>query len=224
MKILESIATEDGVLSVVSRDNMLALRNGDTGYSCIYTDGAVYQPILIPVQKLLERFSLSYEVKDVAILGGGCCTLPRFIIKRFNNTIRIDSVEYLSAIVELTRKHFLKDLDIDKLRVITDDAFLFIHKATQKYDFILVDLFVGGDVVKKSHSVDFLTDVGDHLSDSGIVVFNEYKRNIEECKDFCKLGTPLFQKSFIMVDEDNSYYVAFTNGNFDEQGIRNYLL
>lgn len=224
MKILESVVTDDGVLSVVSRDNMLALRNGDTGYSCIYTDDTVYQPILIPVQKLLERFSLFHEIKDVAVLGGGCCTLPRFIIKRFNNTIRIDSIEYLSAIVKLTHKHFLKDLDIDKLKVITDDAFIFIRKTNQKYDFILVDLFVGGDVIKKSHSIDFLTDVDDHLSDGGIVVFNEYKRTIEECKDFCKLGAALFQKSFIMVDEDNSYYVAFTNGGFDEQEIQNYLL
>ena len=224
MKILESVVTDDGVLSVVSRDNMLALRNGDTGYSCIYTDDAVYQPILIPVQELLERFSLYHEVKAVAVLGGGCCTLPRFIIKRFNNTIRIDSVEYLSAIIDLTRKYFLCGIETGKLNLIHDDAFSFIRNIPHRYDFILVDLFVGGDVIKKSHSIDFLTNVDDHLSDGGIVVFNEYKRTIEECKDFCKLGATLFQKSFIMVDEDNSYYVAFTNGGFDEQEIQNYLL
>ena len=49
MKVLEQVVTSDGVLSVVSRENMLALRNGNTGYSCIYADDEVFQPILIPL-------------------------------------------------------------------------------------------------------------------------------------------------------------------------------
>ena len=89
MKILEEVITSDGVLSVVSRDNMLALRNGDAGYSCIYTDNEVFQPILMPVQKVVEAYSDSHVIQNAVVLGGGCCTIPRFIIKRFNNTIQI---------------------------------------------------------------------------------------------------------------------------------------
>ena len=72
MKILEEVVTNDGVLLVVSRENMLALRNGDTGYSCIYTDNEVYQPILLPVQKVAEAYSVSHTIHNAIILGGGC--------------------------------------------------------------------------------------------------------------------------------------------------------
>lgn len=50
MIIAEKIKESCGALSVVQRGNMLALRNGNVGYSCIYTDDSIYQPILIHIQ------------------------------------------------------------------------------------------------------------------------------------------------------------------------------
>lgn len=106
MIIAEKIKESCGALSVVQRGNMLALRNGNVGYSCIYTDDSIYQPILIHIQKLIEAYTSVYTIKNALVLGGGCCTIPRFLIKRYHNTICIDSVEYQSEIIALTRKYF----------------------------------------------------------------------------------------------------------------------
>ena len=220
MKILEEVVTNDGVLLVVSRENMLALRNGDTGYSCIYTDNEVYQPILLPVQKVAE----AYSVHNAIILGGGCCTIPRFLIKRFNNTIQIDSVEYLTAIVELTRKYFLNGIDTDKLNIINDDAYKFIHNTSNQYDFIFVDLFVGGVKSEKSHTRDFLIDLATHSTKQTIIVFNGYHSSLEQCRDLFQQGKTYFNQSLILRDESETCYIVFTNEVIDERTVKQYLL
>ena len=224
MRILDEVVTSDGVLSVVSRDNMLALRNGDTGYSCIYTGDEIFQPILLPVQKIVEIYSENNNLNNAAILGGGCCTIPRFMIKRFRNTIQIDSVEYLSAIVELTKKYFLDGIETDKLNIINDDAFRFIRNTTKKYDFIFVDLFVGGIKSEKSHTKEFLDDLIRHSNDHSIIIFNGYHSTLEQCRDLCQLGKPFFNQSFLLKDESDTYYIVFLNGNLDEMSIKQYLL
>jgi spermidine synthase len=224
MQIIESIATNDGMLRVVERENMLALHNGESGYTCIYTDDSVYQPILIPIQTLFEDYFKSHHIKNVAILGGGCCSLPRFIIKRFGNTIFIDSIEYLPQIIDLTKKYFLNGLQTDKLNIIEADAFQYVKSTTTKYDFIFVDLFVGGNSIEQSHTKNFLEELSRLSTEQSLVVFNGYNRTLQQCKDTCEIGKHLFGKSFIMVDEDNTYYVAFVKGKYNEQGIKQYIL
>lgn len=224
MKVLEEVITSDGVLSVVSRDNMLALRNGDIGYSCIFTDNEVFQPILIPVQKVIEAFSDFHIIHNAVILGGGCCTIPRFLIKRFNNTIQIDSVEYLSAIVELTRKYFLNGIDADKLNIINDDAFVFINNTPKEYDLIFVDLYVGGVKSAKSDTMDFLTDLANHATEQAIIIFNGYHCSFEQVTDLCKQGQTYFSRAFLMRDEFDTYYIVFCNGELDERTVKQYLL
>jgi len=224
MRVLEKVVTSDGVLSVVSRENMLALRNGDIGYSCIFTDNEVFQPILIPVQKVAEAYSEFHTIHNAVILGGGCCTIPRFLIKRFNNTIQIDSVEYLSAIVELTRKYFLNGIDTDKLNIINGDAFVFIHNTPKKYDLIFVDLYVGGVKSVKSDTIDFLVDLANHATEQAIIIFNGYHSSFEQVTELCKQGQASFKGSFLMQDEFETYYIVFCNGEFDERTIKQYLL
>jgi spermidine synthase len=224
MKVLEEVITSDGVLSVVSRDNMLALRNGDIGYSCIFTDNEVFQPILIPVQKVAEAYSDFHTIHNAVILGGGCCTIPRFLIKRFKNTIQIDSVEYLSAIVELTRKYFLNGIDTNKLNIINDDAYKFIHNTSNQYDFIFVDLFVGGVKSEKSHTRDFLSDLVNHSTKQAIIVFNGYHSSLEQCRDLFQQGKTYFKQSLILRDESETCYIVFTNESIDERTVKQYIL
>ena len=55
-KLIDIVYTKNGTLSVISQDYMLALRNGNVGYSCIYTDQSIYQPILKEVQEIIDAF------------------------------------------------------------------------------------------------------------------------------------------------------------------------
>lgn len=215
--VLDRIATDDGIISVVRRDNMLAIRKGDVGYSCIYTDNSVFQPIYLPIQELLLSFAHSSHLENALILGGGCCTIPRFIIKQFNNTVFIDSVECCKEIVSLTQKYFLINLQIDNLNIIADDAFSFIKRTDKKYDFIYVDLFVGSVIPKQVHTYSFLKDLSEHTKHNYLIVCNVYKSSIDECRSLTLLGSTLFKHSVIITDEEDedSQYVVFLNDNIE---------
>lgn len=217
MDILESIITDDGMLSVVRRGNMLALRNGDVGYSCIYTDNSVYQPIYIPIQKLLLSFAQSIHFENSLILGGGCCTIPRYIIKQFNDTVVIDSVECNEEIVSLTKKHFLINLPTNNLNIIVDDAFSFIKKSDIKYDFIFIDLFVGCEIPKQALTSSFLKDLSEHTKQNCLVAFNVYKLPIDKCRSLSQLGSKFFKQFIIIADEEDAdtLYVIFLNKSID---------
>lgn len=225
MDILESIITDDGMLSVVRRGNMLALRNGDVGYSCIYTDNSVYQPIYMPIQKLLLSFTQSSQLKDALVLGGGCCTIPRYIIKQFNNSVVVDTVESCETIVSLTHKYFLTNLPTDNLNIITYDAFSFIEKSDKKYDFIYIDLFVGSVIPKQVHTHSFLKDLSEHTKHNCLVAFNVYKSSIDKCRSLTQLGSIFFKHYVIITDEEDedSRYVIFFNDSIDTLSQVNFI-
>lgn len=215
LRIIEEVKVDDGVLSVVNRGNMLALRNGSIGYSCIYTDESVYQPILEMPQQIVEAYSKGHTIKQAAILGGGCCTFPRFLIKRFSNTIQIDSVEYEPTIISLTRKYFLKGIDTDKLNLVNDDAFSFVRNTPKCYDFVLVDIFVGNIMSEKINTKEFISDLNLHTEEISLVIFNGYNSSSELCETLCDLGKPHF-KTFTIIDEEcHNRYIVFVKGNID---------
>lgn len=223
MIIAEKIKESCGALSVVQRGNMLALRNGNVGYSCIYTDDSIYQPILIHVQKLIEAYTTLYTIKNALVLGGGCCTIPRFLIKRYHNTICIDSVEYQPEIIALTHKYFLEGMDVDKLNLINDDAYTYIHNSSKQYDFILVDIFVDDMMPEETYTDKFIKDLGYHTNDTSFIVFNAYKCSLELCKKVCEQGKSLFDTSFVTCDSDGTYYIVFIKGNINKSIIEPFM-
>lgn len=208
-------------MTVVRRGNQQALWCNDIGYSCIYTDDSVYQPILIEPQRIVDRFSNAHTIKEALVLGGGCCTFARFLIKRFSNTVNIDSIEYLPSIIELARKYFLVNLETDKLNIVEDDAYHFIHNTTKQYDFILVDIFVGNIIPNLTNTYDFVSELTQHTSNNSVIVFNGYNGTIDLCKHLCELGKASF-KTFIVKDEDGTLFIIFIKGDMDINDFCNF--
>lgn len=221
MKVLEEVTSDSGILSVVGRDNMLALRNGDVGYSCIYTDNSIYQPIYLSIQKLIETFYKTHAFNKALILGGGCCAIPRFIIKSFNNTVKIDSVEYDPIIVSLTKKYFLNGIPTNNLNIITDDAFAYLQRSDSLYDFVFVDLFVGNSIPDEVHSQDFKRNLIRNVGENSIIAFNAYNKSLNTCKAMCYNGEEIFEHYIIMQDEYGDYSIAFFNGELANFSVLN---
>ena len=213
-KLIDIVYTKNGTLSVISQDNMLALRNGNVGYSCIYTDQSIYQPILKEVQEIIDVFHYNYNIDTALILGGGCCTIPRFMIKRFDNSVYIDSVEYMPEIIEITEKYFLKGLATDKLNIINGDAFRFINETENKYNVIFVDLFNGGRIVEKVMSESFIKNIHKHMEDEAVAIVNTFQCSTTERDEICKLGRKYFERCFCKLDEFGTNYIVFVNGDF----------
>ena len=214
-KLIDTVYTKNGTLSVISQDNMLALRNGSVGYSCIYTDQSIYQPILKEVQEIIDAFHYNYNIDTALILGGGCCTIPRFMIKRFDNSVYIDSVEYMPEIIEITKKYFLKGLATDKLNIINGDAFRFINETETKYNVIFVDLFNGGRIVENVISESFIKNIHQHMANDAIAIVNTFQCSTTECNEIRKFGLKYFDHCFCKLDDFGTNFIVFVNGDFN---------
>lgn len=88
--------------------------------------------------------ALSQSPENILVLGGGDGLAVREILK-YKSIQKIVLVDLDSTITKLfSGQNFLKELNCDslnspKLKVIAEDAFIWLQKNTQKFDFIVID-------------------------------------------------------------------------------------
>ena len=129
------------------------------------------------------------ELKNCLILGLGGGTVAK-LIKKYWPESKVTGVEIDPVMVELGRKY----LGLDDTEVIIQDAYEFIEKNKEKYDLVIVDLYVGDQFPKKFEQEEFLK----LLTKNKLVIFNRlYFR--EKRKEAVKFGNKL-EKIFKKVD------------------------
>ena len=82
-----------------------------------------------------------FSPKNVLILGLGCGVAAKLISKKFPKA-KIMGIEIDPVMINLGQKYF--DLDkIPNLKIIEADAFKAVKLLKEKYDLVLVDLYMG---------------------------------------------------------------------------------
>ncbi len=118
------------------------------------------------------------EQKSSLIVGLGGGAMVHFL-QKYDPEQKVDVVEIDPEIVKAAQQWFgVKQTE--KTRLITEDAFVFLKKATEKYDVIYMDAFLkpSGDtdatgVPLRMKTIAFLKeDVITRLNEGGLVVFN----------------------------------------------------
>ena len=156
--------------------------------------------------EILNQFSKDANFKCL-ILGLGCGNSAKLVSQKWPEA-KITGVEIDSVVVEIGKKYFGLD-KIPNLKISIGDVFKILDEGekcemcrevrSEKWDLILIDLYLGKDFPKEAESEDFINNLKNILSDQGIVVFNrfywrEYKKqakNFEEKlkKYFSKVWT-----------------------------------
>ena len=88
-------------------------------------------------------------------------------------------VEIDKYCIDLSKKYFFLDelyktydSNNERLNIIIDDAIKYINTCTIKYDYILLDLFYGEDIVKEAYTQENLKQLKKLLKDKGIIIIN----------------------------------------------------
>ncbi len=115
------------------------------------------------------------EALSVLILGLGGATVAHVIAKKLNPT-KIVGVEIDPVVVEVGRKYFGLD-KIKNLTVVIEDARSFIKSNSQKYDYVIVDTYLGSVFPKALEGSFLLKKLRDTLSSGGVLVFNRIFRS-----------------------------------------------
>lgn len=138
-------------------------------------------------EKALEKI---LPPKKVLVLGLGCGSVAEIISNKFPGA-KITGVDIDPVMIRLGKKYF----DLSRVRIVIGDAFSFIRITKQKYDLILVDLYLGGNFPSKLSSPIFFKNCRGKLYPNGQVIFNYLKfgRTKEEQKKFVATVSHFFR-------------------------------
>ena len=168
------------ILEVVFQDGKYMLNSSNTNYSY----GGLYELF----KQVFKNVSIDWsKVQRALILGFGAgCTVP--LIQQYQPNCAIVGVEVDGKVIELGKKYF----NLDKLvntKVIVSSAYGYINSSTEKYDLIIIDIFVDVNVPKEVETKGFLIPLKNLLNENGLVIFNKlmptksYKKHIPELKN-----------------------------------------
>ncbi|MBR6477889.1 MAG: hypothetical protein IKS85_05515 [Lachnospiraceae bacterium] len=190
----------------------LEFQNGSTyAYSTIYLDKSRrIQPIYESVQYLADAFFPSFDgLERALVLGCAGCSIPRFLALSSANC-QITGIEYSEKMVEIARKHFINDPLFENFDLRHEDAFTFVKKTKEKYNYLYVDLFTSEKNHPRMLSDDFLRDIDLISAKESIAIFNLLSLNREESNKFALRHLHHFTAAYLF-DETFHYYVAFVN-------------
>lgn len=148
------------------------------------------------IGKLLEiEKDKGFKLEKVLILGLGGGTATKLISYTFPKA-EIVGIEIDPIILKLGKKYF--DLNkIKKLKIINQDGVeLVLNNKLKKvfFDLILVDLYIGDKIPKKSQSELFLNKLKRLIDKEGIIIFNRlfFKEHKKKTESFIKKLDKIF--------------------------------
>lgn len=101
-------------------------------------------------------------------LGAGSCIKP--ITIRWPKS-HITALEIDPVMIDVGKKYFALD-SFPTLKIINQDAFIWLKKNERQFDLILVDMYQGATIPPKANSIQFQNTIKNSLTKSGIVVYN----------------------------------------------------
>lgn len=197
---------EDSVIlstNVLEGVQSIMMKNG--GLTGMYYDYALAAPMMAD--------SASGDDQDVLILGMGTGTYAKQCQQYFPDA-RTEGVEIDEKIVELSREYF--DLP-QEIPVSVFDGRAYLQQAG-KYDVIMVDAYQDITIPFQMSTVEFFTQVKDHLKDNGVMVVNMNMRseNEDAINDYlCDTIASVFPEVYTVVVSNGTNVELFASDNAD---------
>jgi predicted O-methyltransferase YrrM len=177
--------------------------------SKITQSGGILKKIWGPtLRKLKHRYFYNDPTKVLVFgLGGGTVAWQ---LREVYPNIKITGVEIDPMMVDLGKKHLKWD---EETEVIIGDAVKVVkrlQKEKQKYDLVLVDMYVGEEVPEKISNEAFVKQVASLVQENGIAVFN--RTYYGDMRDKAHAFEKILEKVFPQVDrfypEANCMFIA----------------
>jgi spermidine synthase len=133
--------------------------------------------------------------KNILILGVGGGSVIHSI-RAYDTKVKIIGIEVDPIMKQIATEQFaIKESRNQK--IIIADAIAYLFKETQKYDLIIVDLYIGPLNPSKSRTKKFIKQLSITLKKNGTIFYNAHyqKNNIGEHEKFLKMINNVFSKS-----------------------------
>lgn len=152
------------------RCRTLAFGPGDEQSQCLKADPARLQ--LAYTQAMLLGLLFAPPGKTLC-LGLGAGSLVKALL-RHSKSHKITAVELRQAVIDAAESHFWLPRS-RRLRVICQDAGLFLEQHREQYQLIFSDLYTAAGASPLQHDPAFLRACADRLQPEGVLVLNSWK-------------------------------------------------
>ncbi len=152
----------------------------DSGEEVIESQVDLRRPeqLLVPYTRTMFLSYLYHpRPQRVLIVGLGGGAMVHFL-RRHDPELHVDVVEIDPVVVQAAERYFAIRAD-ERLRIITQDAFVYLAQTTESYDVIYMDAFLkpsaetdSTGVPLKLKTTEFYRRVREKLTPAGVMVFN----------------------------------------------------
>lgn len=157
------------ILEVVATGSHLQLDTPHVNYSF----GGLHRAF----QQLFKKMDIKRaNPKSVLILGFGAGSIASILQHEYKLRCTITGVEIDPEVIALGRR-FFKTNSFADLTIIEEDAFPYIGKNQDKFDLVVVDLYLDMEVPVQAETRDFAIQLKEAITKNGKLVFNKYIYN-----------------------------------------------
>jgi len=174
-----------------------------------------YEDLYDNFTKSFDRFNKNFRVgKEVLILGFGLGSVPFIMEKMFEKTFQFTGIELDESVIYLANKYALPKIQ-SSVQLITANAFVYVFQSIQKYDVIIMDVFIDDVIPDDFETTDYLKALKKLLKPEGVLLYNRLALSESDLEK----TTTFFEEEFKTVFEDGIYldvegnYMLMNNAN-----------
>jgi spermidine synthase len=120
---------------------------------------------------------------SVLLLGMGAGSVVSLLTERYEKICEVTAIENDAIVIELAKKYFAIQR-FDTLRIIKEDALKFVGETKNKYDLIIVDLFIDNEVPEMFTTQSFINNLRKIATNNCSVIFNKTTETLIHKKEF----------------------------------------
>ena len=173
------------------------------GRYCLTTPNAIYS-----YADLYDNFTRTFRkidldamaINDVLILGFGLGSIPFMLEKVFKKNFRYVGVERDEVIALWASQYVLPELR-SPVEFQLADAWMFVDSCSEKFDLIVMDIFVDDVIPAEFEEVEFLETLKELLNENGLLLYNRLAAQPEDRR----LTEEFFQNNFKKVFPNGDY-------------------
>ena len=153
------------------------------------------------------------EPKNVLILGLGAGSLVKHLYNYFTHT-NIDAVELRIGVIKVARDYFLLPEPDERFKLFNESAFDWLSNttATEKYDLIIVDMFLttgsGNDICIEAETC--IQEIYKLLTKNGVATFNHLGGDIYSYSSFHTLSS-VFSNNLYTIDIESTNTIIYAS-------------